>query len=311
MHRYILAIPFLLLACTDESDMPTALTSGDTAADPTNDPTEADTGEVCGDALVGEDKGCEEGNMDDADAPPKCSDGLHNGGETDVDCGNTCPPCTALKMCVQNGDCDSFLCDPEGICTGFPASCLELHSQHPSLPDGEYSIYPPGENPMRMICDMTGGGWTEVLVEDMYFVSFWTMNVEGVCGDWTDTMMGGPGLFGVGASSEKELPLLAIPHTKIKLVADAIVIDNWDGESLILEVDGAELDAIACSQDDPSTCGPYEDQCGAPEWLDGRVTLAGELEHTSGSVLVRFTSTLDETADEEAWGIDNVVLWAL
>ena len=45
--------------------------------------------------------------------PPTCTDGKHNGSETDVDCGGPdCPGCAASKKCKQAGDCIS------GVCTG-------------------------------------------------------------------------------------------------------------------------------------------------------------------------------------------------
>ena len=42
---------------------------------------------------------------------PTCSDGITNGGETDVDCGGgTCPRCAAGKTCANRNDCTTALC---------------------------------------------------------------------------------------------------------------------------------------------------------------------------------------------------------
>ena len=50
-------------------------------------------------------------------APPSCSDGIQNQGETDVDCGGpNCPgACGPNQMCAGNGDCHSNVC-MAGLC---------------------------------------------------------------------------------------------------------------------------------------------------------------------------------------------------
>jgi hypothetical protein len=59
-------------------------------------------------------------------AKPSCSDGIHNGTETDLDCGGRdCAPCPLLRNCQLSsdcalGDCDSGRCLPVG--TG---SCID------------------------------------------------------------------------------------------------------------------------------------------------------------------------------------------
>lgn len=44
-----------------------------------------------------------------------CSDGIRDTGESDVDCGGECNPCTSGRMCNQASDCVSF-CSSCGIC---------------------------------------------------------------------------------------------------------------------------------------------------------------------------------------------------
>jgi hypothetical protein len=60
-----------------------------------------------------------------------CSDGVKNGGETDVDCGGPggCPHCANGKSCRVNGDCASNHCckeayQTEGVCK---ACCADSH----------------------------------------------------------------------------------------------------------------------------------------------------------------------------------------
>ena len=62
---------------------------------------------------------------------PTCSDGIQNGGESDVDCGGPCARCANGKRCfngAQNNrdDCASAACSPFGYCF----ACTE-HSQCP------------------------------------------------------------------------------------------------------------------------------------------------------------------------------------
>ena len=43
--------------------------------------------------------------------PPTCSDGVHNGAETDVDCGGAnCLPCALGRVCIASADCRSNVC---------------------------------------------------------------------------------------------------------------------------------------------------------------------------------------------------------
>ncbi|MFW6067455.1 MAG: hypothetical protein ACOC97_03895 [Myxococcota bacterium] len=43
-------------------------------------------------------------------ALPACDDGIHNGDETDVDCGGDCAPCEDGSGCAAADDCDSGVC---------------------------------------------------------------------------------------------------------------------------------------------------------------------------------------------------------
>ncbi|MCA9715631.1 MAG: hypothetical protein KC468_13215, partial [Myxococcales bacterium] len=98
----------------------------------------------------------------DGDGEPACDDGLHNGDETDIDCGGGCTPCTLGQQCVVGNDCATLACNG-GLCA-FPLDCKELHALNPDLGDGDYDIDPDGDGvitPFPVSCDMVtdGGGW--------------------------------------------------------------------------------------------------------------------------------------------------------
>ena len=49
----------------------------------------------------------------------RCTDGVKNGTETDVDCGGGCAPCATGKGCDGGSDCASGLCSG-GVCAAQP-----------------------------------------------------------------------------------------------------------------------------------------------------------------------------------------------
>ena len=51
-----------------------------------------------------------EGSSPTSTVSASCADGVHNGGETDTDCGGPCPPCADGQGCAGQGDCQSRVC---------------------------------------------------------------------------------------------------------------------------------------------------------------------------------------------------------
>lgn len=71
---------------------------------------------------------------------PSCTDGILNGGETDLDCGGDCSPaklCALGKNCEKRSDCDSFVCT-DNKCV--PDDPYEPEHVLDTLEDGDFNI---------------------------------------------------------------------------------------------------------------------------------------------------------------------------
>jgi hypothetical protein len=82
---------------------------------------------------------------------------------------------------------------------------------------------------------------------------------------------------------------------------DYYVIDSWDGELVKVLVDGAVLtkEAFGYSRDQSNLCGG--------DFLDnGRVSVERTRAHSANTALLNVTSTLDQDAWDESFGINNV-----
>lgn len=95
----------------DETDLDCGNSCGATCED----------GEGCDDAADCVSSVCDEGAL--VCSAPACDDGVQNGDETDLDCGNSCgATCEDGEGCDDDADCISNVCNEvEGMCT--PATC--------------------------------------------------------------------------------------------------------------------------------------------------------------------------------------------
>lgn len=83
---------------------------------------------VCGNGTLEGGEQCDDGNTLNGDGcsascttEPRCTDGIRNGTETDVDCGGSCAACAAGRSCSQNSDCSTGSCSGNTCVT--PSSC--------------------------------------------------------------------------------------------------------------------------------------------------------------------------------------------
>ena len=76
-------------------------------------------------------------------AAPSCSDGVHNGDESDVDCGGSCGTCADGRACRSNDDCASGTCSSIGRCGdgGVGATSLVYQTSTAPVPLGMQAPY--------------------------------------------------------------------------------------------------------------------------------------------------------------------------
>lgn len=193
-------------------------------------------------------------------------------------------------------------------------SCNDWHVRSPSSPNGTYVIDPDGAGAGGTIsvqCEMVidGGGWTIIGFDD--FTSGapgWSdasRDTSSSCVGVYGVMLGGVNTFGAGAASEKTYDFLGIAHTEVFVDLDYYVIDSWDTERALVYVDGTTIYDVAFPYN-----GGASNVCGSGTWNDyGRRDVFATQPHITNTMLLRATSTLDQGANDESWGIDNVSVW--
>ncbi|WAS94274.1 fibrinogen-like YCDxxxxGGGW domain-containing protein [Nannocystis punicea] len=243
------------------------------------------------------------------DAPEGCADGEKNNEETDVDCGGgTCGPCDSDAACVDNSDCKSGNCDA-GTCAPLLASCLALHEAKPDLPSGTYPLDPDGDGQAAdFVCDMEpdSPGWTQVLADSR---GTWDPVVEGECGEFGAMM----GPFGTGDVLALAATAASVPHTELRVNAEAVIMDSWDaftGEQLIIKLGDTEIFTQLCDAASSFSCNQESDVCGDGESPDGLLPVStNAAAHDGDAIALSFTSNLDEPIEDESWGLRAVTVF--
>jgi hypothetical protein len=290
--------------------------------------------EVCDNGV---DDDCDEGtpdlfdaDSDGSDCATDCDDG--NGSVTEVEdwyidcdgdgtmgfetvssCGSdgTCPgpsdPLNASTLPPATWDCyDDDTADP------YCQSCLEILELQPSATDGEWMIDGDGSTgaAFAVECDMTGGGWVVLHDEDFSggTSAGWlddsspiTVDTSSNCASNWSNFLGGYGNLGVGQEAAQTFSTFTVPHTETRAELDYIVVDSWDNEAAVVEIDSAKVwgKEFQYYNAQSNVCGDHWNDHG-PQAVDE--TRA----HTAASVTVRVTSSIDQNAYDESFGLDNV-----
>lgn len=267
----------------------TATTAEPTTGDATTDPvvTSGGPGETSGES---------------SGEPATDSDATGSGGEPV--CGNGA---------VEAGElCDDGNAGQADGCTTLcraPKNCLELLMLAPDAPNETYDIDPESDGgPLKLYCDMTGGGWTQVYYDEFNETNGWSAGEITMCGE-LGNVLGGAGQFGTDDSTQKQITLQNVAHTQLRLIAELAIIDSWDDEEIFAEVDGQEVAKKKCVFYNADTCGQSKNQCGGGGWQDGNTTLAGDRDHAADIAVLKFRAALNEGPENEAWGLDTAYVF--
>ncbi|CAK64683.1 unnamed protein product (macronuclear) [Paramecium tetraurelia] len=116
------------------------------------------------------------------------------------------------------------------------------------------------------------------------------------------SMVGGFDIMGAGGKATKtfEIP----PHKRLRLQTTIYKIDSWDGEFMMIKVDGTDVWKTSWNL---QTGGA--NICGQGVWWDGFTGVDEIFNHQSPKAEIIFTSTLDQDAADESWGFRDFKLW--
>lgn len=135
--------------------------------------------------------------------------------------------------------------------------------------------------------------------------SGWSMTTRTACN--SANMLGGYNTT-AGTSFNKSFDLSSFPHTDVKVELDYYAIDSWDGEIAYVYLSGSNVNKIWKLNISGGDSGRIN-VCGNASYSDGvyHAELSGT--HTANTVTVYAGSTLDQAANDESFGIDNVEIW--
>ena len=117
------------------------------------------------------------------------------------------------------------------------------------------------------------------------------------------TIIGGHNLFSKTSYAQKTYTGLPV-HNTVIIQFDAYFLDSWDGgEYYRLVVDGTTMYEKLHRQGQD---GGTTDVCGwsAADWIT--TVYIGPFSHTSATIELYFTSNINESPNNEAWGFKNI-----
>ena len=207
----------------------------------------------------------------------------------------------------DSSDCDdgdaSVFPGGDAACPGL--DCLELLDLG-NTTDGDYWVILDGV-PALATCDMTGGGWTLVFFDDFEAApdAGWSLASTYLCGAWT-TLLGGYNNLAGGTVSNL-VSLAGVAHTEVRLELSYAKLDSWDGETGWVDLGGQQIWSAALFYwEGAEVCGWNRGWNGS--W-DDLHAITGTIAHSEATVEVVAGSSLDQGADDESFGIDDVAIW--
>jgi len=171
--------------------------------------------------------------------------------------------------------------------------------------------------PMLVTCDQAsaGGGWRLVASEtfDSATTGWSAGNTLTTCGSY-GAILGGFGVL-ANATTTKTYQWATVAHTQARLELDYIKIDSWDGEIASVLFAGSSVWSKAfcsCNQSCASSgglCGGAA-VCGMSSSAEERREhVSATVTHSTSTVAVSGKSTVDQSSNDESWGLDNIYIW--
>ena len=121
--------------------------------------------------------------------------------------------------------------------------------------------------------------------------------------------MGGYNILGAGASVQKTLTDV-IPHSHARISFDFLRLDSWDGEYAYLNLNGTQIWSRTGYNGNGSMICGREGLGGY--WVYGRDekwSVDIQSTHSATALTLFFSSTLNQSAYDESWGVDNLEVW--
>jgi len=216
----------------------------------------------------------------------------------------------SLESCggTDCDDTDSGVNPGIGNCAAY-VDCWDAMDQGETV-DGMYTIDPDGVGgsaSFSAYCDITGGGWTQVFCDDMSTAldSGWNEQTTTTCGSY-GTILGGVNVSAQNDTISNTISMLGIAHSDVRVDFDFIKVDSWDGESGFFDFENSN----EWSQSYSHTNGVQEcGSGGAGSWLEETDSQSFDFAHTGSTALIEFYTTLNQDANDESFGVDNVCVW--
>ena len=121
-----------------------------------------------------------------------------------------------------------------------------------------------------------------------------------ICGSFGE-VVGGYSVLGVGDWVEIAFDLSSAPHTEVSVSLKFLSIDSWDQEWASVSVDCAEIWTQSFSHSTGANV------CGAG-WGEREAVVSVDVPHTADLLVLRVTTTLDQGATDESWGVSDVAV---
>lgn len=124
-------------------------------------------------------------------------------------------------------------------------------------------------------------------------------------------MLGGYNKFGRGAAVERFVNKLPV-HSNIKVKLQLWKIDSWDDEFIYVTVDGQ----LMYTKSFKIVEGLSVNYCGEgyhTNWglfAERALDIEFSLNHVSENMTIRITSNINQPADDESWGVRDVIVYA-